>query len=128
MKHIKLFESFESKHQYDKVTQWEYTLFMGDHKMIEFSSDEVEYLESLGIGNVSMYETAYNIKAVRIVDDTSVMSELSIYIMKYDDEWYSIYSFYQGFHSSYFICDEWEGVKELLREECYKPKSISHIS
>ncbi len=119
MKYIKkYFESLSNNDYYKKITRGEFDMFFDNQdngiiKPLSFDNQEINYIRSLLIGYQLINHTIRNTKDYLV---TAKFKDKYIQLSKSDDEYYyvmiEIFSIQNTY--SFYICDQLEGIKQLL--------------
>ena len=110
MKHIKKFNESDSNF-YTKISFEEYTT--SDDELEAFDDVEIDFLNTMGFEKRRKHSDGFVTK--RKYNDFPPFSIFTM-IKKAKDEWYYVCYDSSTEPTTYYKCDQWEGLKELLEK------------
>lgn len=132
MRYLKNIKSFFSKNKsivevlYKKISLAESTSYKENHFRSNFSLEEINEFKNRKFVRITFYHESdqkdlsglHPFEIVIVINDGGNCNKISTSnydITKFNDEWY-IFEIFNDFddYGEYFLCDTWDGVKQLL--------------
>jgi negative regulator of genetic competence, sporulation and motility len=123
MKHLKLYESFNSSDYYELIPRSEHHR-LRQQVRLDFDPHENKYLDEIAKSKGYVYSiTNHKIgdvskKIYRFIKNDNITINNNKALYKYDDEWYIVVSYGSGIimDEKYYKCDGFDGLIKCLKE------------